>query len=78
MTKLPNSGVNFILGYYKIEVSVLNPGGANRNFVLENDHGVIGLYHKDLMSQIRDDVDTLEKSILDFAKKSKVAFERGD
>jgi len=78
MTNLPNSGVNFVLGYYKIEVSVLNPGGINRNFIIENENGVKGLYHRDLMFQICDDVDTLEKSILDFVEKSRVVFERGD
>jgi len=76
MSKLPNYGVEFCLGYYKIEVSVLNPGSMNRNFVIESEHGVRGLYHRDLMFQIREDINTLEKSILDFVAKARVAYER--
>ena len=54
----------------------MNPGGANRNFVIENETGVHGLYHKDLMFQIREDIDTLEKSILDFVEKARIALEK--
>lgn len=75
MSDLPNCGIEFYLGYYKIEISVLNPGGANRNFVIENQDGVRGLYHKDLMFQVREDIDTLEKSILDFAEKERKKLE---
>lgn len=60
---LPNCGVNFCLGTYKIEVEV-NPGRIpSRKLVLEGD--ATGLYFDKLFDQIRVDVDRLEKMAMD-------------
>jgi len=76
MADLPNCGVDFTLGYYKIEFTALTPYGRNRNFIIENDKGVYGLFHSDLFEHLRSDIDILEKTIKHFVEKSRVQSEK--
>ena len=76
MADLPNCGVDFTLGYYKVEFTALTPYGRNRNFIIENDKGVYGLYHSKLFEHLRSDIDILEKTINEFVEKSRVQNEK--
>ncbi len=58
---LPNYGINFCLGSYKIEVVIMLPNGNTRQICLDNDAEVIGLYHDKLFTDLQKDVENLRQ-----------------
>ncbi len=71
MADLPNSGVKFYLGYYKIELTVHTGYGQTRHLVIENNDGVQGLYHHELLYDLQKDVNTIKKMVTDVVDQAK-------
>lgn len=68
----PNHGVKWILGCYKIELTVFPGCGANsRNLIIENKRGVSGLYHSKLFLQLQNDIDTLKATAMSVISKAR-------
>ena len=79
MTDLPNSGVPFCLGDYKIEIVVHTGYGRTRRFTVSSeDEMVYGLYPEELIDQMKVDVANLRKTVKDAVYAAKKLREKED
>lgn len=62
MDGLPNSGVKFFLGNYKIKVDVNTGYGRSRRLTIDSDGDSPGLYVDELFDRMQIDVENLRES----------------
>jgi len=78
MTKqLPNGGLKWILGCYKIEMTVFPVSGTrSRNIVIENIDGVSGLYHEQLFAELQGDIEVLKATVEEIVSNAQDAHKK--
>jgi len=76
MSEVPNCGVIFELGSYKVELILHTGYGRTRRLVLESD-STRGLYSNELIDQLQIDVENLRKSAKQCVADAKKIREEG-
>lgn len=72
MQDLPNSGVPFCLGDYKIEIMVVTGYGRTRRITVSSeDEMVYGLYPEELIDRMEVDVAILRETVKKLVKAAK-------
>ena len=61
LTDIPNSGVKFHLGSYKVKLIIHTGYGRTRSLAMESED-TTGLYSDELIDQLQIDVENLRKS----------------
>ncbi len=77
--QVPNYGVPFVIGSYKIEATVITGYGRTRRIVVDSDHDCpTGCYAEELFDQMTIDVANMKETAIRFIEDARKQLERED
>lgn len=75
---LPNAGIKWRLGTYRLEISALTCYGQSRRFVVENTGGVQGLTILDILHYIESDLSSLRSAMAEFERQARDSWKEAE